>query len=103
MTRLFLVLLTLLFSMSGPALGEYSDFGHWSNAANGGGATWNNGWRTANGKFASPNGAGRSGAAAEQSVWDAVNQKPGWSVIEGQVGVRNDAWECKIFCVSGSR
>lgn len=31
----------------------------------------------------------RSGAAAEQSVWGAVAQKLGRSVIEGQVGVRN--------------
>ena len=33
MTRLLCVLLTLLFSLSGPAMGEYSDFGRWSNAA----------------------------------------------------------------------
>jgi len=33
MTRLFLLLLTLLFSLSGPAMGEYSDFGQSSNAA----------------------------------------------------------------------
>jgi len=35
MTRLFCVLLTLLFSLSGPAMGEYSDFSRWSNAARG--------------------------------------------------------------------
>lgn len=34
MTRLICVLLTLLFSLSGPALGANSDFGCWSNAAN---------------------------------------------------------------------
>jgi len=34
MTRLFCVLLTLLFSLSGPAMGENSDFGRSSNAAN---------------------------------------------------------------------
>ena len=61
------------------------------------GARWNNGWRTADGKFASPNGAGRSGAAAEQSVWDAVAQKPGWSVIEGQVGVRNASGQLRYY------
>ena len=33
MTRLLCILLTLLFSLSGPATGEYSDFGRWSNAA----------------------------------------------------------------------
>jgi hypothetical protein len=36
MTRLICVLLTLLFSLSGPAMGEYSDFGCRSNAAKGG-------------------------------------------------------------------
>jgi len=33
MTRLFLLLLTLLFSLSGPAMGEYSDFERSSLAA----------------------------------------------------------------------
>lgn len=33
MTRLICVLLTLLISLRGPALGEYSDFSRWSNAA----------------------------------------------------------------------
>ena len=33
MTRLFLLLLTLLFSLSDPAMGEHNDFGRWSNAA----------------------------------------------------------------------
>ena len=37
MTRLFWVLLTLLFSLSGPAMGEYSDFGRSLLAAKGGG------------------------------------------------------------------
>ncbi len=58
---------------------------------------WNNGWRTPDGKFASPNGAGRGGAAAEQSVWDAVRQKPGWDVIEGQVGVRNASGQLRYY------
>jgi hypothetical protein len=34
MTRLICMLLTLLFSLNGPALGEFNDFGRWSNAAN---------------------------------------------------------------------
>jgi hypothetical protein len=34
MTRLLCLLLTLLFSLSGPALGENGDLGRWSNAAN---------------------------------------------------------------------
>jgi hypothetical protein len=33
MARLLLLLLTLLFSLSGPAMGEYSDFGSLGNAA----------------------------------------------------------------------
>ena len=33
MTRLICILLTLLFSLSGPAIGVYSDFRHFSNAA----------------------------------------------------------------------
>lgn len=37
MTRLLCILLTLLFSLSGSAMGEYSDFGCWSIAAKGGG------------------------------------------------------------------
>jgi len=36
MTRLFLLLLTLLFSLSGPAMGGYSEFWQSSNAARGG-------------------------------------------------------------------
>lgn len=47
MTRLLLVLLTLLFSLSGPAMGEYSDFGRWSIAANGGGNLLNQTYRHA--------------------------------------------------------
>jgi hypothetical protein len=33
MTRLFCILLTLLYSLSGPVMGGYSDFSRWSNAA----------------------------------------------------------------------
>jgi hypothetical protein len=44
MTRLFCILLTLLFSLSGPAMGAYGDFGRWSNAANSGGRVfWSGG------------------------------------------------------------
>jgi RHS repeat-associated protein len=58
---------------------------------------WNNGWRTLDGKFASPLGGGRAGAAAEQAVWDAVRQKPGWTVIEGRVSVRNAAGDLRVY------
>jgi hypothetical protein len=37
MTRLLCILLTLLFSLSGPAMEANNDFASWSNAANGGG------------------------------------------------------------------
>ena len=63
MTRLFLLLLTLLFSLSGPAMGRYSDFGHSSFAANSGEAI---AYRTINPAFAestTANGFYRSGAA----------------------------------------
>jgi hypothetical protein len=35
MTKLLCVLLTLLISLSGPAMGGSSDFGRWSNTAKG--------------------------------------------------------------------
>lgn len=44
-------------------------------------AKWNNGWRTDDGKFTSPNGLERARVAEEQKVWDAVKKKPGWSII----------------------
>jgi RHS repeat-associated protein len=37
------------------------------------------------------------GSAAEQAVWDAVKQKPGWSVIEGRVSVRNADGQLRIY------
>lgn len=40
MTKLVLLLLTLLFSLSGPAMGANSDFGHSTLAAKGGGSLW---------------------------------------------------------------
>ncbi|WDE02340.1 RHS repeat domain-containing protein [Thalassomonas actiniarum] len=58
---------------------------------------WNNGWRTPDGKFASPNGSGTAGAAQEQAVWDAIKQKPGWNVIEGRVSVRNSSGQLRVY------
>lgn len=66
-------------------------------AAGGGKAIWNNGWRTTDGKFASPNGAARGGAAAEQSVWDAIKEKFGWRVIEGSVGARSASGQVRYY------
>jgi len=63
MTRLFCILLTLLVSLSGPAMGEYSDYGRWSNAINRGEGI---AYRAINPQFAEStvaNGFYRSGAA----------------------------------------
>ena len=67
------------------------------NAPKSGGTVWNNGWRTADGKFASPLGAGRAGAAAEQSAWDAIAAKPGWQVQTGPVSVRDAAGQLRVY------
>ena len=37
------------------------------------------------------------GSIAEQAVWDAVRQKPGWNVIEGRVSVRNAAGDLRVY------
>jgi Pretoxin HINT domain len=38
------------------------------------------------------------GSLAEQAVWDAIkDNKPGWSVIEGRVSVRNSAGDLRIY------
>lgn len=58
---------------------------------------WKNGWRTADGKFASPQGTVRSGASAESAVWDAVEAKPGWQVIRGEVSVRDAAGQLRKY------
>jgi len=42
MNHILICLLTLLFSLIGPAMGEYSDFGRSSNAAKTGGGGWSN-------------------------------------------------------------
>ena len=61
------------------------------------GVAWKNGWRTADGKFASPQGTVRSGASAESAVWDAVEAKPGWQVIRGEVSVRDAAGQLRKY------
>jgi RHS repeat-associated protein len=59
--------------------------------------SWRNGWRTPDGKFASPRDGGRGGASAEQAVWDAVRQKPGWNLVEGRVSVRNESGQLRVY------
>ena len=61
------------------------------------GVCWNNGWRTTDGKFASPCGSGQSGREAEEAVWDAVAQKPGWRVIRGRVYVRDPDGAVRVY------
>ncbi len=62
---------------------------------------YNNGYRTPDGKFASPTGDGaRAGADAEQELWDAIKSKKGkdgWSVIEGQVSVRDKSGQLRKY------
>jgi hypothetical protein len=55
----------------------------------GGGVGWRNGWRTPDGKFASPQGSQRSGEVAEDLVALHINNKPGWQVEGRQVTVRS--------------
>jgi RHS repeat-associated protein len=62
------------------------------------GVCWNNGWRTANGKFASPcGGKGQGGREAEEAVWDAVSQKAGWRIIRGRVYVRDPDGVVRVY------
>lgn len=58
---------------------------------------FNNGWRTADGKFASPLGSGRAGGSAEAAVWDAVEAKQGWSVVRGNVAVRDASGQLRYY------
>ena len=65
---------------------------------------YNNGYRTPDGKFASPTGDGaRAGADAEKGVMDAIRDKLGWNVKEGPVGVRNGDGQLRNYdCVAVS-
>ena len=58
---------------------------------------WNNGWRTSDGKFASPKGGQKSGAWAEQDVWDTVKQKDGWGVVEGRVYTKDSTGQIRVY------
>lgn len=79
---------------------EASEIPRWADGtirAPNNGVRWNNGWRTADGKFASPRGAGRAGASAESAVWDAVEAKPGWEVVRGRVSVRDASGQLRVY------
>ncbi len=63
-----------------------------------GGVLYNNGYRSADGKFASPKGdAPAAGANAEKSVWNAVEAKDGWSVTEGRVYVKDAGGNVRVY------
>ncbi len=68
-----------------------------SAVADSGEVVFNNGWRTLDGKFASPMGPGRAGGAAEESVWNAIEQKPGWSVTRGRAYFSNAEGEVRVY------
>ena len=59
--------------------------------------SWKNGWRTPDGKFASPNGEQKAGAWAEQDVWNSIKQKEGWSVIEGRVYTTDNTGQVRVY------
>jgi uncharacterized protein YgbK (DUF1537 family) len=74
MTKLILLLLTLLFSLSGSAIGEYSDFGRWGIAANTGGRIASEGIY----EFTAASGrtyVGQSGTIAERLVQHTASGK----------------------------
>src|SRR5690606_8466828 len=66
-------------------------------AAERGTIIWNNGWRTLDGKFASPLSSARPGGGAEVRVWDAIAAKPGWSVRTGNVAVRDASGQLRYY------
>jgi RHS repeat-associated protein len=54
--------------------------------------------RDALGRFLPKSGGElKPGSAAEEAVWDAVRQKPGWQVIEGRVSVRDATGQLRIY------
>jgi hypothetical protein len=50
---------------------------------------WKNGYRTKDGRFASPLGKRRSGVAKERAVERAIAKKKGWTVLGRQAHVRD--------------
>ncbi len=42
-------------------------------------------------------GTGRAGGSAEAAVCDAVEAKPGWSVVRGQVAVRDASGQLRYY------
>ena len=65
--------------------------------ANTNGVIWNNGWRTSDGKFASPMGEGTPGGWAEEAVWDSIDAKEGWTVKRGRIYTQNDKGDVRVY------
>ena len=58
---------------------------------------WNNGWRTPDGKFASPKGTERAGGQAEEEVWDAISKKEGWGVRRGRIYTKDSTGQVRVY------
>jgi hypothetical protein len=59
---------------------------------------YKNGYKTADGKFASPTGTmPQPGATGEQNVWNSIKQKPGWSVTGGRVHVQDALGNERVY------
>ena len=58
---------------------------------------WNNGWRTPNGKFASPKGSERAGGQAEEKVWDVISKKDGWGVRKGRIYTKDNTGQVRVY------
>ena len=58
---------------------------------------WNNGWRTKDGKFASPRGSQKVGEQAEKEAWDAIAQKEGWKVDRGRIYTKDSTGQVRVY------
>lgn len=60
------------------------------------GVIWNNGWRTTNGKFGSPQGPGKSGQGAVDAVRTDLSGK-GWTHLGDELSVRNSTGQLRRY------
>lgn len=58
---------------------------------------WNNGWRTSDGKFASPQGNQKAGAWAEQDAWDSIKQEEDWEVVQGRIFTKDCTGQIRVY------
>ena len=61
------------------------------------GIEWNNGWRTSNGKFASPQGGGISGQGAVDAVRTDLSSNNGWTYLGDELSVRNSSGQLRRY------